>query len=174
MILFISCKAQKIETMEKIDIERFNKNKIGNEYVFTSEDETKFRQIEWENEYDELRQVKDSYFEEYRSFYKNGNLKMYVLRFPNQFLKYLIVYDEEGNIIEETDYDKGFDYTWEDLLKYLEKRKVDIKGRYTTISKEEGNWRFSYVEGIYIYDVTIDGKTGEIIDDTKNIFQEGS
>ncbi|MCO7185771.1 hypothetical protein NH341_10055 [Tenacibaculum sp. XPcli2-G] len=162
--------------MKKFDIESFNKHKdsIRNEYNRILDDGTTIRQWESTNEYIEITKSKNSYFEESRSFYKNGNLKMYVERFPNQFLKYLIEYNENGKIIEETDYDKDFDYTWEDLLKLLKKRKVDILGRYTTIRKEEGNWRFSYVEGIYIYDVIIDGKTGKILQDAKNEFEEGS
>lgn len=177
VILGTNCKAQQIQKnteMKTFDIETFKKNKVNNEYTFVNEKDEKIRQIEWENQYEEIIKPKNSYFEEYKSYFKNGNLKMVVERFPNKFLKSLKQYDKTGNIVEETNYDNGFDHTWADLLKYLEKRKVDIKGRYTTINKENGNWRFSYVEGIYIYDVIVDGKTGKVLQDAKNVFEEGS
>ena len=91
-IVVTACNAQKITTMKKFDIESFNKHKdsIRNEYNRILDDGTTIRQWESTNEYIEIIKSKNSYFEESRSFYKNGNLKMYVERFPNQFLKYLI------------------------------------------------------------------------------------
>ncbi|SEA53064.1 hypothetical protein [Bizionia paragorgiae] len=176
ILSLIGCSAQKNTTMEKFDIERFNENKNHlNEFKFIKKDSTVIEQMELKDIYSEDIIFKDSYFIKKSQYYKNGFLKITGLFFDSSFKQGIWKeFDEQGKLIKETDYDKGFDYTWEDLVKYLEERKVDIKGRYTTIRKEEGNWRFSYVEGIYIYDVIIDGKTGKIIQDAKNEFEEGS
>ncbi|GGX30769.1 hypothetical protein [Aquimarina muelleri] len=174
----INCKSQdfpKKEPMAVFDIETFEKHKIDNEYNFILKDSTTVRQLEWEYEYEEIRKKKTSYFEIYKSFYKSGELKMLVERLPNRFVKYIKEYDEQGNLIKETDYDKGFDYTWEDLLKLLKKREVDIKDTdNTTIRKDEGEWWVYYVKGLYIYNIRIDGKTGKILLDDKDLFEEGS
>ncbi len=174
-VLCTACSAQKTEPRKVFDIEVFHKNKVNNEYNFILEDGTTVRQIEWKDEYDEIRYNNKSYFEIYTSYYKNGNLKMFVERFPNRFVKYIKEYDEEGNLIKETDYDKEFEFTWEQLLKILEERNVDIRDvNNTTIRKQNGNWRFDYIQDIYIYDVIIHGKTGKVLQDAKNVFQEGS
>ncbi|WP_159289301.1 hypothetical protein [Tenacibaculum maritimum] len=114
-------------------------------------------------------------FQIYREFHTNGNLKLEGETFPNDFNKGIWKeYDQDGKLIKETDYDKGFDYTWEDLLKLLKEREVDIKHRYTTIRKDEGEWWVYYVKGIYIYNIRINGRTGKITLDDKDIYEEGS
>ncbi len=170
------CNAQKNITMEKFDIDRFEKNKNKlNEFNFVKDDGTVVEQIELKHVFVEDIILKGSFLIKKRQYYKTGFLKITGLYFNSSFKKGVWKeFDEQGRLIKETNYDKGFNYTWEDLVKSLEKRKVDIKGRNTTIRKEEGNWRFSYVEGIYIYDVIIDGNTGKIIQDEKNEFEEGS
>ena len=174
--LITSCNAQKKIIMKKFDIEKFNKNKnYLNRFIDTLDNGTIIEQNIGGDGYYEVIKKKKEYFEEYFEYFKSGKLKLGGEYFPNDFNKGVWKnYDEQGNLIKETNYDKGFDYTWEDLLKLLKKRKVDILGRYTTIRKEEGDWRFSYVEGIYIYDVIVDGKTGKILQDAKNEFEEGS
>ena len=186
MLTIGSCKAQTNNNnlmqkkIEVFDIKGYYERSKEPEYEgYYKEDNTYVRQfgdslsgfVEYETS-PSLEEV----FQIYRRFYPNGSLMLKGLNFPNDFEKGIWKeYDEQGNLIKETDYDKGFDYTWEDLLKLLKKREVDIKDTdNTTIRKEDGNWRFSYVKGIYIHDVIIHGKTGKVIQDAKNVFQEGS
>ncbi len=175
-ILFTSCKAQKITTMKKFDIETFNRNKTHlNRHIDTLNNGTIIKQSESSDFYDEIIKTEKSYFHKINRYYKNGNLKLTGEYLYNSYKKGIWKeYNEDGKLIKETDYDKGFNYTWQDLLKVLEEREVDIKDKHTYIQKEEGNWRIWYVKGIYIHDVTINGKTGKIIDDSKNEFDEGS
>ncbi|WP_165605766.1 hypothetical protein [Flavivirga aquatica] len=47
--------------------------------------------------------------------------------FPNDFEKGIWKeYDEEGNLIKETDYDAPYKYTWEDILSFIKKRGIII------------------------------------------------
>ena len=176
-ILFTSCNAQKTIILKKFDIKTFNKHKdtIRKEYNRTLDDGTVIEQMELKEVFAETIRQKNSFFEVKNQYYKNGTLKITGKYFNSSFQKGIWKeYDEKGSLIKETDYDKDFEYTWEDLVKLLKERKVDIQGRYTYIQKEEGNWRIWYVKGIFIHDVTINGKTGKIIDDSKNEFEEGS
>ncbi len=177
ILSLIGCNAQKNTTMEKFDIEKFNKNSVNGKFVFKLTDDSIVEQYgNSKSGYVEIIRPKNNNFIEiYKSYFANGEIEIIGESFPNDFEKGIWKeFDMQGKLIKETDYDEGFNYVWEDLIKYLKERTVDIKGRYTTIRKEEGNWRFSYVEGIYIYDVIIDGKTGKIIQDEKNEFEEGS
>ncbi|QKX07088.1 hypothetical protein HN014_19935 [Aquimarina sp. TRL1] len=164
--------------MKRFDLETFNKHKdtIRNEYNRTLDNGTVIRQRKGREQYIEIIKYKDKYIEDFNSYYKNGTLKISGYFLENDFYTGVWKeYNQEGKLIKETDYDKGFNYTWEDLLKLLKERKVDIKDTdNTTIRKDNGNWRFSYVKGIYIYDVIIDSKTGKVLQDAKNEFDEGS
>lgn len=171
------CIAQKKTTMEKFDIERFNKNSINEEFVINLIDGSSIKQYgNSRSGYVEIVKPKNNDFIEiYKSYFTNGKIEIIGESFPNDFEKGIWKeFDEQGKLIKETNYDKGFDYTWEDLLKFLKKRNVNPKNRYTDIHKENGNWRLSYIKGIYIYDVILEGKTGVIIQDAKNEFEEGS
>ena len=176
----INCKAQgftKKEPMDTFDIEKFDKNKNHRkEYADTLYNGTIIKQRERKREYIETIKYKDKHIEDFNSYHKNGKLKIQGYFLENDFYKGIWKeYDEQGNLIKETDYDKGFDYTWEDLLKLLKKREVDIKDTgNTTIRKDEGEWWVYYVEGLYIYNIRIDGKTGKILLDDKDLFEEGS
>ena len=162
--------------MKKFDIKTFNKHKTHlNRYIDTLNNGTIIKQSESIGFYNEIIKSEKSYFQKINRYYKTGNLKLTGEYLYNSFKKGIWKeYNENGKLIKETDYDKDFEYTWEDLVKLLKERKVDIQGRYTYIQKEEGNWRIWYVKGIFIHDVTINGKTGKIIDDSKNEFEEGS
>ncbi len=175
--LCTACSAQKTNPMRTFDIEVFNENKNHlDEYDFNLEGGIKVSQRKDIDEYYETIQSDNSYFQTINRYYLNGKLKATVKDFPNNFFHGTYKeYDEEGNLIKETDYDKEFEFTWEQLLKLLEERNVDIRDAdNTTIRKQNGNWRFDYIQDIYIYDVIIHGKTGEVLQDAKNVFQEGS
>ncbi len=176
-VLCTACSAQKTNPMKTFDIDIFNKNKNqSNRTIDTLKNGTIIERRESINFYEEFIKEKESFFEKYSRFYKNGKLQLEGQFLYNDFQKGIWrEYDKEGNLIEETDYDKEFEFTWERLLKLLAERNVDIRDvNNTTIRKQNGNWRFDYIQDIYIYDVIIHGKTGEVLQDAKNVFQEGS
>ena len=175
----ISCKAQNNQTkksMSTFDIVTFNKNKNNlNEYDFKLDNGVFVKQRKDSDEYYEVLETKDSYLNTINTYYFNGKLKSTVKDFPSNFFHGIYKeYDEQGKLIKEIDYDKGFNYTWEDLLKLLKEREIKIIDRNTTIRKDEGRWHVWYVDGLYVYNIFIDGKTGEILQDVKNEFEEGS
>ncbi len=178
IILFTSCNAQKTTIMKKFDIGKFNKHKdtIRYEYYQTLENGTVITQREDNDEYIEIIKYKDKYIQEFNSYYKNGKLKISGFFLENDFYSGIWKeYDEKGNLIKETNYDKGYNYTWEDLLKLLKEREVNVKDtNNTTIRKDDGEWWIYYVKGLYIYNIRINGKTGKITLDDKDIFEEGS
>ncbi len=176
-ILFTNCKAQETnkqinkQTMKTFDIKNFNKNRNGNEYTFVTENGVKVTQYEWEDEYEDVRKNKNSYIEQYKSFYKNGKIKMEVKRFPNNFLVGVMKeYDEQGNLIKETDYDAPYKFTWEDILAFIEKRNIDMNAYGFYISRgtsEKGTaWSITYNKSekdMLLGVIIIDGMTGKII-----------
>ena len=162
--------------MNTFDIKTFKKNKSAlNEYNFAIEPNISVVQSELKHVYTEDIIDKNTFFVLKNQYYKNGILKITGLYFKSSFRKGIWKeYDENGNLIKETDYDKGFNYTWEDLLKLLKEREIKIIDRNTTIRKDEGRWHVWYVDGLHVYNIFIDGKTGEILQDVKNEFEEGS
>jgi len=176
-IVFTSCNAQKTTIMKKFDIEKFNKNKNSlNRHIDTLDNGTIIEQTEYVDEYTETIKIKGDYIEKYRRYYKSGVISLEGEYFENDFQKGIWKeYNKKGNLIKETNYDKGYNYTWEDLLKLLKEREVNVKDtNNTTIRKDDGEWWIYYVKGLYIYNIRINGKTGKITLDDKDIFEEGS
>ena len=134
----ISCGAQNSQTkksMNTFDIKTFKKNKSAlNEYNFAIEPNISVVQSELKHVYTEDIIDKNTFFVLKNQYYKNGILKITGLYFKSSFRKGIWKeYDEQGHLIKETDYDKGFNYTWEDLLKFLKEREIKIIDRNTTI-----------------------------------------
>lgn len=176
LMTIMSCNSQnKIKqkkTMKTFDIETFEKNKQnGNEYFFTKEDGTIVKQYGNKDEYWETIGHKDSILEYFYEYFKNGKLKRSVKRYPKAFaLEILKEYDPQGNLIKETDLDKPFAYTWEDVKEYLKEHGVeDLKKDVINISRwsddEETTWTLEFngkykdIKGRFV--ITLDGKTGE-------------
>jgi len=164
-------KPKKEKTMKTFDIETFDKNKIGNEYNYTSKNSKKVRQIKLKNGYIETIQEKNNLFELFNNYDKKGKLKLTVKRFPRFFILGIQKeYDKQGNLIKETDLDKPFTYTWEDIKKYLEKHDVkdfekDIVGIQRFDNPDKTYWELKFkgeyknVKGQFL--IELDGKTGE-------------
>jgi len=175
LMTIISCNSQikvkQNKKMKTFDIEAFEKNKNTlNEYFFTTEDGTLVKQYGGEEYYETIK-PKDSLFEMYYEYYKNGNLKRELKSFPNDFVIGRIKeYDEQGNLIKEEDLDKSFSFSWEDIKKYLKAHDVkNIKEDVINISRwsdeEETIWTLEFNgkhkdrKGRFV--ITLDGKTGE-------------
>ena len=134
----------------------------------------------------------NSYFRVFRHYYPNGNIKEKGLTYVQGFDKGVwYKFDETGKLIKETDYDKPFEFTFEDILKFCEKHNIyvekgyessdptrDVQGMerymityiYRNCFEEACQWEIEYIEKVpktefdYIQvNIILDGKTGKII-----------
>lgn len=93
-------------------------------------------------------------------------------------------YDENGNLISTDDFDRGFDFTYEDVFEYckinnisLEKKeenRTEIR-KYVSPNEEESFWGIRYrskEKGVYI-NIRLDGKTGTEIARTESTLPSG-
>ncbi len=173
--LITSCKAQnnnkKQNTMKTFDIETFNKNKNDlNSYTFVTKDSAVVKQRKMQFDYYEIIKPKNSYFQTRNRYYSNGNLKSTVQDFPNDFLAGVMKeYDQQGTLIKETDYDKPYTFTFDNLLKFIKKRGIDMNGDYFMITRgiDDGipywgiDWEKEDKSGLK--HVGINGITGKIV-----------
>ncbi len=189
LILLSSCISQKVyfntlaesKSSDIFDIEKFNHLSKQGEYYDTLNDGTVIRCF-GDDSTNYVRYETPPYpsvFQIYREFHTNGILKKKGLNFENNFGKGIWrEYDKEGNLIKEKNYDEGYEYSFEDVVKFLRLRGVDLFHRYTSITRNNGVWNIVYVKGDKypkdIYDIDIDGKTGKVLSKAKNVFQEGS
>ncbi len=158
--------------IDTFDIETFNKNKVNDEYNFVLDNGTKFRQTSSESSYSEyITPPKPELFIEFRGYYKNGSLKRYSIRYPNNFQKIRKEYDETGKLIEAINYDIPFKFTFEQLLALLKKEKdaIDIFDTNTVITRgviEEGTiWEVEWKKTFGRREtLKVDGITGEVLE----------
>lgn len=184
ILTITSCKSQttnqiKKDTMKIFDIETFNKNKKANSGYdgYYLKDSTYIRQFG--NEYSGYVEYetppKPQVFQIYREFYPNGKLKRIGKNFPNDFEKGVWKeYDEQGNLIKETDYDKPYKFTWEDILKYIKQRKFDMDAYGFEVGRNvvDGKpvWSIIYnksEEDMKLGVIGLDGITGEIFQESE-------
>ncbi len=187
-LLILNCMSEKVyfntlaesKSSDTFDIEEFEKRKIGHQYFDTLKGGTVIRRTSSNIEYSEYETPPPpNLLEVYRGFHLNGKLKIKGIYYPNDVeLGIWREYDDEGNLIKEENYDEGYEYSFEDVVKFLRLRGVDLFHRYTSITRNNGVWNIVYVKGDKypkdIYDIDIDGKTGKVLSKAKNVFQEGS
>ncbi|WP_378298294.1 hypothetical protein [Aquimarina hainanensis] len=158
--------------MKTFDIKTFEKNKNHlNEYIFLEKDSTKIFQKKRHSEFKEVIISSNSYFQTINRYYLSGKFKSSVKYFPNQFLKGLLKeYDEQGNLIKETNYDAPYKFTWEDILKLIKERKLDMDAYGFLITRGTSDngtaWSITYnksEEDMLLGVIIIDGITGKII-----------
>ncbi len=164
--------AQKTTKVKTFDIETFEKNKNHlNEYIFIDNDSTVTIQSDDDYEYYETIKPKESFFQSINRYYKNGNIKLEGKIFRRFFQKGIWKeYDEQGHLIKETDYDTPYTFTWEDILKLIKDRKLDMNAYGFEIfrgSSEKGTtWSITYNKSekdMLLGIILIDGITGKII-----------
>jgi len=168
--LLTSCKAQNKNDMKTFNIEIFEKNKDHlNHYTFSKEDGTIVEQNRWQFGYEEVITKKDSSIKTYYKYYENGNLKLIGDFFPNDFEKGIWKeYDEQGNLIKETDYDTPYKFTWEDILAFIKEKEIDMNGDHFEVGRNvvenKPVWSiFHNIENSDLINVIgIDGNTGEV------------
>lgn len=121
---------------------------------------------------------KDSYYRVTKVYYPNGIIKSKGISANTGRFQAGTWYefDEEGKLIKEIDYDKPFKFTFEDILKFCEKEKIEIKkgpisqnGWHNEISRivENGQpiWKIEYLKKTNLVEIIkLDGITGKIID----------
>ncbi|WP_143273710.1 hypothetical protein [Aquimarina sp. MAR_2010_214] len=186
-LIQIGCNAQNKETnsvtneknnnqnkaMETFDIDTYNKNKDQAEnYIFTLDDGTKVTQFgNQESGYYEYSRKQNSFFEKRKSFYASGKLKIDGTMYFNSYQKGIWnYYDEQENLEKTIDYDQPFTYTWDDILKFVKEKKIDLSKNTTRISRTtEGvipTWGITWhYDSGRLKSITINGKTGEIVEE---------
>ncbi|QKX07085.1 hypothetical protein HN014_19920 [Aquimarina sp. TRL1] len=172
--------------MKTFDIEAYNKKKKNPGYDgYYLKDSTYIRQFDAGGDgiymnYIEVITHPTNFFQEYRVFHHNGKIKIDGLKFFNDFEKGIWKeYDEQGNLVKETDYDAPYKFTWENVLKLIKERKIDMSHEQfqvnrsfgfgtENIGKKTGRpfWAITYhksEENMLLGVIIIDGITGKII-----------
>ena len=166
--------------MEKFNIEAFNRNKDGNNWVYTLPDGTKIRQfgVAGTGFIEDKTPLQSAYT--YRTLY---NLQGYVIATGQQFYSFFTGiekrYDGHGNLIEEKNRDEGFAFSVEDLAaKMLADYKIDILNSDNVYRLARGIQNVDPLVSSYIvdcYDLAspqpqqavisflVDGTTGEVL-----------
>lgn len=142
MIITLSCKGQKNNTfntkgMKTFNIQKFENNKgkqgYANEYRYTLIDKSEVRELDvtsnvTKNIKTYQREITKEFnpFQYVYTYYEDGNLKGEILRFNDSGIK-VTDYDNKGKIIKETNFDKNFKYSFEQIhYIVLNEKKVDI------------------------------------------------
>jgi hypothetical protein len=177
LILFslsiICCKnidqgTKNVKIIEEFDIKGFEENKNESEYYsFIDESGYEIVQYKISDGYVELKKKPNDLFEEYRSFYTNGNLKEKKQCFINNgFSKGMgYKYDITGNIIKEENYDLYYNYSWEDLYTRLKILDIDFFDKQTKVQRYYDEkygcycWSIIWLNNIII----ISGKDGMLL-----------
>ncbi|MCD8418600.1 hypothetical protein J2Q11_13110 [Tenacibaculum finnmarkense genomovar finnmarkense] len=140
------------------------------------------------NTYSEGIYFDNSPFNISKNFYDNGNIESKWISF-NHGSRYVekgiwYDYDREGRLIKTIDYDKGYAFTWEDVLNYCVTNNIPITlgynregGHHTSIQKEESEefkrkvWAITYMDttgvgigkGLPLEAKILDGNTGKVL-----------
>ncbi|MEP6747598.1 MAG: hypothetical protein ABJB86_07720 [Bacteroidota bacterium] len=184
MMFFSSCKAQvkqdsagkKNTIMERFDIERFNKNKVNGQYNFINIEHAQVRQVENKEDYTEEIKLPTSPYTKVKAYFKvKGFLKISGEKFyavPVGVWKY---FDSNEKLQKETDWDTPFAFTIKDLDKKMKSLGIEIMVPGGGVNVHRSNiasplYIVSYPVNknnpYQIYQLKIDGKTGETIEKT--------
>ncbi len=134
-------KYKKVKKMKKFNIKRFEKNISKGINPITEADGTVVYQGgDSKSGYDEIRtNPKTPLFEEEILYYPTGERKRKRVSYKKYFFHGITyIYNKKGEIISTKDYNKGFDFSWEDLRKYCEKNNIDLSDEIFTRIRKEG------------------------------------
>ena len=176
LMTIMSCNSQnkvkQKKTMKTFDIETFEKNKVGNEYLYELNNNIQVKEIAYgDGSFYQSVKKENAIFQYIYIYHSNGRLKLEGKSFIKQFdIGIWKEYDKQGNLIKEEDLDKPFTYSWEDVKKYLKAHHVDdIKKDVIDISRwsddKEATWTLEFngkykgIKGRLV--ITLNGKTGE-------------
>lgn len=197
-IFCISCNSQNSSLMtptidnkfEKFDSTYFNSSSKKNKYVLQeiNKDGCYIEMIKLEESRD-FRTHKNSFFSTVKLYHNNLNIKRKGLGFnANKFaFKKGIWYEfnEKGELIKEVDYDKAYDFSFEDILAFCAKEKIPVDkgpilqstGYHTMIMRNEdvntsgAVWEIRWLKKPDIEEsIKLDGKTGKILERKETMF----
>ena len=171
---------------ETFDIKRFDKNKDEDEdYVYVLEDGTRIREFGYkERGYFSEAVPKKSLFTISKGFYPNSNIKDKGPSFKDDCeIGIWYEFDEKGKLIKETDLDKSFKITIEDIIEFLKKNEADLFSNSTSVNRsydeeiKKGTWKLIY-RGKYkdkqgMFSIEVDDSTSEITKVFKILGKEG-
>lgn len=157
---------------EKIDVSKF-----GNESLSIIQDDISIQYIPYSSGYQIISTPLNSYFQTIKNFHANKNIKEKGILFNsgNCLLGVWYIYDEQGKLIKEENYDLEYPFSIEKLLNFLIDQKIPLaKGVVTDgyntkiIKTNEANRPCWIVKWLITPDkieiLTIDGETGKVID----------
>lgn len=203
LCLFVQCKGQEkynnieknttntkkdtvMQTFEKFDIERFNRNKTSaDDFEYDVNDSIKI--VQFGNQqmgYQEKIIDKNSLIQQVKAFYPNGYLKIKGQIFPNNFQKGMwYYYDENGYLTKTVNHDAPYKFTWEDVQEYAQRNQIDLKNKFTNIYRESSKimedstyWEIYWVSGSGTNriwkKVKLDGNRGKLLSKEEGPFQE--
>lgn len=164
--LMFSCQSQNNKHMERFNIEDFNQHSEKGSRRWITADSTVIEEHSYAAGYARMEVAKNSLFQQYSLFYKNGNGKEQGLLFVRgNFQKGTWnYYDENGRLEKTVDYDQPFGFTYEDLAKYCRSNNIDLHESHTFIDKRtapQPEWDITYLHNGKNRVVTLDGKTGK-------------
>ncbi|WP_346883959.1 hypothetical protein [uncultured Algibacter sp.] len=162
-----------MQVKEKFDVDFFKNNSENGKHEYKLDDGSLIIDfggvLVGEGDYLRVKSSKTSHLNEVFRFYPNGNLKIYGSQFPNKFncniWKY---YRKDGSIEKEIDYDKGYLFSWQDILDFCKQNDININKNSTSIKKESSVnnplWIITWsIENAKLKSVVLDAKTGKII-----------
>ena len=180
-LISFSCSAQKQNVIKNFNIETFNENKNNiNEYTYLTKDSTRVEQNRWQFGFEEVITKNKALLSTYNKYYESGKIKFTGDFFPNDFEKGIWKeYDEQGNLIKETNYDALYKFTWEDILKLMEERGIEFVNPYLRIIRDlvDGHpyWGITWEDKqiLKLRHIGIDGINGEIVQDIEKDYPIG-
>lgn len=188
MTLFTQCQAQKTQNimMPKIDnylekiTKKFDKSRIdeinNSEHIIYTSANVGFGEAHYFNH---------SYFIILKNFFKNSIIQNKGVAFTEGSpIGTWYHFDESGNLIKEENTDEGYDFGPLDVVKYCEKNNIKLpkgyqtSGYQTDVYKREIDgrkvWVISYALSInkqsYVDEITLDGKTGKLLNKQRNTY----
>lgn len=190
LLVNISCKAKNKSLyimpdidnkFEKFDSVKYNsRSNLDSRVLRENKSDACYLEMDKDNTYGWYGMtLKDSYYRTTKIYYPNGNIKKKGLSANTGNFQKGVWYefDEQGNLIKETDYDQPFTFTFEDILKFFEKHGIKInKGPilqstswhndiFRDIQNGHPLWRIEYLKKADLVEVIkIDGITGKVLE----------
>lgn len=194
ILLFISnsCQSQNRKNMipqidnkyEKFDLNKFDNSKKENQYILkeTLPDASYLEMVRLQESRFFLT-PKNSFFTITKIYHPNLNIKQKGLGFnanPFSFKKGIwYEFDEKGSLIKETDYDRYYQFSFEDVLEFCKKESIPVDkgsilqstGYHTTIQRNEdaektgGVWEIRWLKESDVEEIIkLDGITGKVLE----------
>jgi hypothetical protein len=171
---------------ETFDVKRFDKNKDeAEDYIYSLNEGTSVREFgDEESGYFSEVTPKKSLFTIAKVFYTNSNIESKGPKFKDDCeIGVWYDFDEKGEFIKETDLDKPFKITIEDIIEFLKKNEADLFSTFTSVNRaydeetKKGTWdliyRGKYRDKLGMYNIKIDDSTSEITRVIKILGKEG-